>query len=35
MYERHDSHDSPLAVMVHIMELSASEFIGRYCLAKA
>jgi hypothetical protein len=35
MYERHDSRDSPLAVMVHIMDLSESEFIRRYCLSKA
>jgi hypothetical protein len=27
MYERHDSHDSPAAVMEHIMRLSVSWFM--------
>ncbi|CAG9234338.1 hypothetical protein BCAR13_710154 [Paraburkholderia caribensis] len=34
MYERHDSHDSPSAVMVHIMDLKVSEFMQTYCLSK-
>lgn len=28
MYERHDSHDSPVAVMVHIMNFRASQFMS-------
>jgi hypothetical protein len=34
MYERHDSHDSPSAVMAHIMDLRVSEFMQTYCLSK-